>query len=141
MPVPPLFEPPATLLHRIRFLDHTPSPITALAFAPLPLPPSIKGKEKAVPGREELGVLVLARENGEVELWEWERGDEDRCVGNWVLQKVCLSYHHRPVRAKKLTARSDIASYADTPHHLADSTCHPGPGEFSTDAVCGSEDC
>jgi len=88
MPVIPPQQAPATLLHRIRFLDHTPSPITALTFAPLPLPPSIKGKEKATSEKEELGVLVVARENGEIELWEWERGDEDRSIGNWVLRKV-----------------------------------------------------
>jgi len=41
-----------------------------------------------VPGREELGALVVARENGEIELWEWQRGDEERSMGNWVLRKV-----------------------------------------------------
>ena len=78
------------LLHRIHFFDYTPSPITALSFVPLPLPPSIKGKEKDVSGREELGALVVARENGEVELSEWERGDEERSIGSWVLRKVSI---------------------------------------------------
>ena len=82
------FQTPSTLLHRVRFFDHTPSPITALAFAPLPLPPSAKGKEKLHAGREELGLLVVARENGEVELWEWYRGEEEKAIGNWVLRKV-----------------------------------------------------
>ena len=89
MPVQPLLQGgPPTVLHRVRFLDYTPSPITALAFSPLPLPPSIKGKEKVPSNRDGLGVLVAARENGEVELWEWQRGDEDRSIGNWVLRKV-----------------------------------------------------
>ena len=88
MPVPPPIQPSSTLLHRIHFFDYTPSPITALSFAPLPLPPSIKGKERVASGREELGALVVARDNGEIELWEWKRGDEERSIGNWVLRKV-----------------------------------------------------
>ena len=97
MPVP-IPTPSSSLpvqLHRIRFLDYTPSPITALSFSPLPLPPpesiSAKGKEKAiepeVTGKEELGPLILARENGSVEIWEWSREDEGG-VGNWILEKV-----------------------------------------------------
>ena len=88
-------------LHRIRFLDHTPSPITALSFAPLPLPPAEgdkgKGKSKQAEGKEELGALVLARENGDVEIWQWAR-DEEGGVGNWILEKVCVM--RLPVRMK-----------------------------------------
>jgi U3 small nucleolar RNA-associated protein 4 len=90
-------------LHRIRFIDQTPSPITALSFAPLPLPTpsqsktvSEKGKGKAQAqdggdtGRDEqMGLIVVARENGELEIWNWAR-EEDDAQGNWVLQKVCI---------------------------------------------------
>jgi U3 small nucleolar RNA-associated protein 4 len=92
MPVPAATQTPVQL-HRIRFLDHTPSPITALAFAPIPLPPpteSDKGKGKfkqPAPPHDELGALVLARENGDVEIWQWAREDEGG-VGNWILEKV-----------------------------------------------------
>lgn len=101
MPVPasPAAFPsaPTIPLHRVRFFDHTPSPITALAFSPTPLPPatdpSAKGKAKQVDsyngGRPEIGVLVLARESGEVEIWEWV-APEDMSRGNWVLEKVYL---------------------------------------------------
>ncbi|WWC92534.1 uncharacterized protein L201_007493 [Kwoniella dendrophila CBS 6074] len=97
--------PASVPLHRIRFYDHTPSPITALQFAPLPLPPprnpsSLKGKSKDAShyqqqqqqikngGKEEFGVLILARENGEVEIWEYARGDDFNMSGNWVLEKT-----------------------------------------------------
>ncbi|WVQ95410.1 hypothetical protein IAU59_002507 [Kwoniella sp. CBS 9459] len=84
-------------LHRIRFYDHTPSPITALSFAPLPLPApkdpsSSKGKSKVdspqAQQKDEFGVLILARENGEVEIWEYVRSDEGNMSGNWVLEKT-----------------------------------------------------
>lgn len=106
MPVPALPKP-STPLHRIRFFDHTPSPITAIAFAPLPLPPardpsSSKGKGKQDQpgtstaanadleinyGREEFGLVVVARENGNIEIWEWTREGDDN-FGNWILGKV-----------------------------------------------------
>lgn len=104
MPVPS--HPPSLPLHRIRFFDHTPTPITALSFAPLPLPPaqdpnnsststtSAKGKERLPTqfqdngnGKPEMGLLVLAREGGEVEVWEYV-GPENKGMGNWVMQKV-----------------------------------------------------
>nr|XP_019050895.1 hypothetical protein I302_01338 [Kwoniella bestiolae CBS 10118]OCF29825.1 hypothetical protein I302_01338 [Kwoniella bestiolae CBS 10118] len=82
-------------LHRIRFYDHTPSPITALSFAPLPLPPprdpsssSSRGKQQQVYNKDEFGVLILARENGEVEIWEYARDNESNMSGNWVLKKT-----------------------------------------------------
>jgi len=82
-------------LHRIRFFDHTPSPITALAFAPLPLPaardpsvaPAASTKGKARSDETELGALVVARDNGEVEIWEYVPGEQGG-TGNWVLEKV-----------------------------------------------------
>jgi U3 small nucleolar RNA-associated protein 4 len=84
-------------LHRIRFIDQTPSPITTISFAPIPLPPpsqSIgkgKGKADQENGKDELGVLVVGRENGELEIWNWGREDEGGS-GNWVLQKVDPSH-------------------------------------------------
>jgi U3 small nucleolar RNA-associated protein 4 len=98
-------DPGAVLkLQRIRFYDHTPSPISAIAFAPLPLPPaaslqtpgqasvSSTNKGKGTQAPDELGVLVVAKQNGEVDIWEYlepersENGEESR--GGWVLEKV-----------------------------------------------------
>lgn len=98
MPVPApasaFLSTPTIPLHRVRFFDHTPSPITALAFSPTPLPaasdPAAKGKAKQLSheASNELGVLVIARENGEVEIWEWV-APEESSMGNWVMEKVC----------------------------------------------------
>ncbi|WVR08787.1 hypothetical protein IAU60_005845 [Kwoniella sp. DSM 27419] len=98
VPNMPSMQQASLPLHRIRFYDHTPSPITALSFAPTPLPPprdpsSSKGKSKVITQgqstqKEEFGVLVVARENGEVELWEYVRSDEGNMSGNWVLEKT-----------------------------------------------------
>ena len=79
-------------LHRIRFYDQTPSPITCLAYPPSALPlardPSHKGKAKApIATTDELGVLVVARENGDVEIHQWARENE-RSYGNWNCVKV-----------------------------------------------------
>jgi U3 small nucleolar RNA-associated protein 4 len=78
-------------LHRIRFYDQTPSPVTCLAYPPTPLPvardPSYKGKAKAGGQVDELGVLVVARENGDVEIHQWARENE-KSFGNWTCHKV-----------------------------------------------------
>ncbi|TXT12946.1 hypothetical protein VHUM_01347 [Vanrija humicola] len=92
MPAP--VPAPTLPLHRVRFFDHTPSPITALAFTPLPLPPArdptapaTKGKARSEAEQNELGALVVARENGEVEIWEYVH-PESGSSGNWVLLKT-----------------------------------------------------
>ncbi|KAL7420926.1 U3 small nucleolar RNA-associated protein [Cryptotrichosporon argae] len=85
MPVPT----PSLPLHRIRFYDHTPSPIVASAFAPLPLPPA-RDPSRPAPSRQaakdELGCLIVARENGSVEVWEYAR--EGSSFGNWLLART-----------------------------------------------------
>ncbi|WVQ77610.1 hypothetical protein IAR50_007298 [Cryptococcus sp. DSM 104548] len=79
-------------LHRIRFYDHNPSPIAALAFPPQPLPspvnPAHVPAQSARQPKEEFGSLVLARENGEVEIWEYVRDEERSMSSNWVLRKT-----------------------------------------------------
>jgi U3 small nucleolar RNA-associated protein 4 len=88
----------ATPLHRIRFVDYEPSPITALSFAPLPLPsPDPKAAasqaEKHWKRTEpEFGCLVVGRQNGQVDLWEYVEGEEEGLHGGWVLSKVGVSW-------------------------------------------------
>ncbi|ORX40916.1 quinon protein alcohol dehydrogenase-like superfamily [Kockovaella imperatae] len=111
-PIPPAAP---VQLHRARFLDYTPSPITCISFAPLPLPaPDLVGKGK---GRQdafspdELGLLVVARENGNVEIWEWMR--EEGGNGNWVLERVLPpTLTHPTVSLMALTIRPSFKSYA-----------------------------
>ncbi|KAG9314637.1 WD40 repeat-like protein [Chiua virens] len=69
-----LFPPLA--LHRCRFVDASPSPITALAFPPFSLP-SLKSKpsgKQPAPNRERaliFGTLVVGHANGNIDLFEW----------------------------------------------------------------------
>jgi U3 small nucleolar RNA-associated protein 4 len=82
----------ATLtVHRCRFVDHTPSAVTALAFPPLPLP-SVKNKKSAVVRHAlKVGTLAVGRTNGNIELCEWTGSEQDlQAPQAWVVSKVCL---------------------------------------------------
>ncbi|KAF7339840.1 WD-REPEATS-REGION domain-containing protein [Mycena venus] len=64
-------------LHRCRFVDFNPSPVTALAFPPLPLPspnkkPSSFGKQPL-----RFGTLAVGHANGNIDLCEWTGGESD----------------------------------------------------------------
>ena len=79
----------ALAVHRCRFVDFTPSPVTALCFPPLPLP-SVKGKKAAkkqpFPG---FGPLVVGRANGNIELCEWTGSNPcSPAPQAWVVRKV-----------------------------------------------------
>jgi len=92
-----------TALHRVRFVDYHPSPITSLAFTPVPFPspdPAAvhgqgNGQGSAVI-KNEMGALVCARQNGEVQVWEWAEGEKedkvDEVTGSWVLRRVSERY-------------------------------------------------
>ncbi|KAE8257056.1 hypothetical protein A4X13_0g2605 [Tilletia indica] len=56
----------AVTLHRVRFLDWAPSPITAIAFAPLPT---------HLHNTTLRPVLAIARQNGNIELCQWNQND------------------------------------------------------------------
>ncbi|EPQ60935.1 WD40 repeat-like protein [Gloeophyllum trabeum ATCC 11539] len=76
-------------VHRCRFVDYTPSAITALAFPPLPLP-SVKGKKPEAPRKAlKVGTLAVGRANGNVELCEWT-GTENQIEAPqaWVVRKT-----------------------------------------------------
>ncbi|KAJ6519601.1 WD40-repeat-containing domain protein [Mycena sanguinolenta] len=64
-------------LHRCRFVDFNPSPITALAFPPLSLPspnkkPSSFGKQPL-----RFGTLAVGHANGNIDLCEWTGAEGD----------------------------------------------------------------
>ncbi|KAK0538972.1 U3 small nucleolar RNA-associated protein [Tilletia horrida] len=56
----------ALTIHRVRFLDWQPSPITAIAFAPLPTHHQASSLRP---------VLAIARQNGNIELCQWSSHD------------------------------------------------------------------
>ncbi len=85
----------AHALHRIRFVDYEPSPITSLQFAPLPLPspiPQVAAQQAERHWRKpsaEFGCLVVGRQNGQIDVWEYEHAlEEEGHHGGWVLDKV-----------------------------------------------------
>ena len=85
-------------VHRCRFVDFTPSAVTALCFPPLPLP-SVKGKRaatnKSFPG---FGILVVGRANGNIELCEWTGSNpRGQAPQAWVVRKVRSGSHSMPV--------------------------------------------
>ncbi len=78
-------------VHRCRFVDFTPSSVTALAFPPLPLL-STKGKQRATTEKSKaptFGPLIAGRANGNIEIYEWTgSSDAAEAPQAWVLRKV-----------------------------------------------------
>ena len=77
-------------VHRCRFVDFSPSSVTALAFPPLPLL-SAKGKQKATAeGKAPMfAPLVVGRANGNIEIYEWTGSAAvAEAPQAWVLRKV-----------------------------------------------------
>ena len=100
-------------LHRIRFVDFTPSSITALALTPRSYDPaashypylsSIDSADGS--GRE---LLAVGRQDGDIEIYTWIGGGQHSAISNskskykrraarkgqgnkqgWVLERVCL---------------------------------------------------
>ncbi|RDB28866.1 U3 small nucleolar RNA-associated protein 4 [Hypsizygus marmoreus] len=77
-------------VHRCRFVDYTPSAITALAFPPLPLPSSAKGKQStSIRKSLKFGTLAVGHANGNIDLCDWAGGERDlQSSQAWVLQKT-----------------------------------------------------
>lgn len=80
-------------VHRCRFVDFSPSAVTALAFPPLPLP-SVKGKKKAsIKKKLKFGILAIGRANGNIELCEWTGHDHQNSAPQaWVVKKVSIKH-------------------------------------------------
>ncbi|KAI0757231.1 WD40 repeat-like protein [Daedaleopsis nitida] len=94
-------------VHRCRFVDYTPSAVTALCFPPLPLP-SIKGKKaansKGFPG---FGPFVVGRANGNIELCEWTGSNpRSQAPQAWVVRKTLVGPYPSKVELLAITFRS-----------------------------------
>lgn len=82
-------EPTTLAVHRCRFVDYTPSAITALAFPPLPLPKVIR--KNSTLGKQPLkfGTLAVGHANGNIDLCEWTGGERElQSSQAWVARKV-----------------------------------------------------
>lgn len=92
---------PPLALHRCRFVDASPSPITALAFPPLPLPSlttKATGKQRDRDRGPAFGTLVVGHANGNIDLLEWtgELG-ESQAPQAWHRRKVGLLAPSQPI--------------------------------------------
>ncbi|KAI0690679.1 WD40-repeat-containing domain protein [Cytidiella melzeri] len=103
-------------VHRCRFVDFTPSAVTALAFPPLPLP-SVKGK-KSIVTRQPLkfGILAVGRANGNIELCEWTGPAQDlQAPQAWVVSKTIPGPYSSKVDSLAFTLRNSDAPSDETP--------------------------
>ena len=88
-PMDKKIDPITLSVHRCRFVDYSPSAITALAYPPLRLP-SIKGKKKIATGFLRFGLLAVGHANGNIDICEWAGGDGAvQCSQAWVVRKAC----------------------------------------------------
>ncbi|KAF8592053.1 WD40 repeat-like protein [Ramaria rubella] len=76
-------------VHRCRFVDYTPTAITAIALPPLPLPLAKLKRKQPASSSLDFGTLAVGRANGNVELHEWTGVDSQNPAPQaWVVQKV-----------------------------------------------------
>ncbi|KIJ21469.1 hypothetical protein PAXINDRAFT_123248 [Paxillus involutus ATCC 200175] len=96
-------------LHRCRFVNYSPSPITTLAFPPLPLPSLRKrktGKERERDRGGGFGTLVVGHANGNIDLLEWTGEDgEPQAPQAWHIRKTLPGPHPSKVDSVALTIR------------------------------------
>ncbi|KAL0950875.1 hypothetical protein HGRIS_007634 [Hohenbuehelia grisea] len=83
-------EQPASLaVHRCRFVDYTPSPVTALAFPPLPLSSAKGKKSSAKKPNYKFSTLAVGHANGNIDLCEWAgTSGQVQCSQAWVVRKT-----------------------------------------------------
>ncbi|KAH9937471.1 WD40-repeat-containing domain protein [Fomitopsis serialis] len=86
-----MIEGTSLAVHRCRFIDFSPSAITALAFPPLPLP-SVKGKKSAASSSRKAltpGTLAVGRANGNIEIYEWTGSEQKvQAPQAWAVRKT-----------------------------------------------------
>ncbi|KAG5719325.1 U3 small nucleolar RNA-associated protein 4 [Termitomyces sp. T112] len=108
----------ATLaVHRCRFVDYTPSAITAVAFPPLPLP-SISDKSKSPSVKQPLcfGTLAVGHANGNIDLCEWAGERDQQSTQAWVIRKTLPGPHPSKVDSLAFVLRyPDDLTADDTP--------------------------
>jgi hypothetical protein len=115
-------ESTTVAVHRCRFVDYTPSAITALAFPPLPLP-STKGNQPTSRKQLKFGTLAVGHANGNIDICEWAGGERDlQSSQAWVVRKVCdlISIVRKAYTLDNLdttgatSLKSGLSSFCDT---------------------------
>jgi len=117
-------EPATVAVHRCRFVDYTPSAITALAFPPSPLP-SVKGKHTTAGNQPpRFGTLAVGHANGNIDLCEWAGNERDiQCTQAWVVRTVggfmpvrlVATYRHAVDSIRSLSVQGGFHRFCDTP--------------------------
>ncbi|KAF9243813.1 WD40 repeat-like protein [Melanogaster broomeanus] len=100
---------PPIALHRCRFVEYSPSPITAFAFPPLPLP-SLRtkkaGKEREREPGGWFGTLIVGHANGNIDLLEWTgEAGEPQAPQAWHIRKTIPGPYPSKVDSVALTIR------------------------------------
>ena len=77
-------------LHHCKFVDYTPSSVTAIAFPPIPLPTrrraTTSSSSTSSTKEPEMGIMAVGKGNGDVEIFRWvERSEGGQ---GWVLYRV-----------------------------------------------------
>lgn len=75
----------AVLVHRCRFVDYTPTPITAIAFPPVIF--QKKDDSFTLNSQFETNFMALGRANGNIEIHNWSLSDQKHI---WSLHMVFI---------------------------------------------------
>lgn len=90
----------ALSLHRVRFVDWSPSSIAALAFSPVPPAP---GGSASIAGAER-SVLAVGRDNGNIDLCTWcEDTHSGSLAKGWILETTLLGDINYKIEALAFT--------------------------------------
>ncbi|KAH9049447.1 WD40 repeat-like protein [Lactarius hengduanensis] len=109
-------------VHRCRFVDFSPSSVTALAFPPLPLL-STKRKQKATTeGMASMfGPLIVGRANGNIEIYEWTgSASAVEAPQAWVLRKTLSGLIPSKVDSLALTLKCPVDLRGDDIPSISD---------------------
>ncbi|KAK7058269.1 U3 small nucleolar RNA-associated protein [Paramarasmius palmivorus] len=110
---------PSIPVHRCRFVDYNPSAITALAFPPLPLPPTTKPKSASEQNRNfpKFGILAVGHANGNIDLCEWTGSERDlQAHQGWSVTKTINGLYPSKVDSLVFILRDpDTLKYEDVP--------------------------
>lgn len=105
-------------VHRCRFVDYDPSAVTALAFPPLPLPTSSKGKKPAL---FKFGILAVGHANGNIDLCEWTGDSSNKPAPQaWVIRKTISGPYPSKVDSLAFALRDPDSLREDQVPALAD---------------------
>ncbi|KAG8903326.1 U3 small nucleolar RNA-associated protein [Tulasnella sp. 403] len=107
-------------VHRLRFVDWLPYPVTSIAFPPVP-PPSPRSPPPPSPARHWFGTLAVGRINGEIELYEWTgAATQSFSPQAWALRKVLPGLQNGKIESLAFSIRQPRRFSLNNPPSLHD---------------------